>query len=72
MGFYPIPVYDFTPLKGGYPQSLQDPRAKKMSSLVKKRAEWKCQDCGSTNQLETHHCYYTNMRDGHEQWELSS
>ena len=72
MGFYPIPVYDFTPLKGGYPQRLQDPRAKKISSIVKKRAEWKCQDCGSTNQLETHHCYYTNIRDGHEPWKLSS
>ena len=72
MGFYPIPVYDFTLLKGGYPQRLQDSRAKKMSSLVKKRAEWKCQDCGSTNQLETHHCYYINMRDVHEPWELSS
>ena len=29
MGFYPIPGYDFTSLKGGYRQRLQDPRWKK-------------------------------------------
>ena len=69
MGFYPIPGYDFTPLKGSYRQRLQDPRWKKKSTLVKKRAEWKCQDCGSTNQIETHHCYYTNIRDGPDPWE---
>ncbi|MDO3383142.1 HNH endonuclease [Gilvimarinus algae] len=69
MGFYPIPDYDYTPLGGSYSQKLRDPRWKEKSKLVKERAGWKCQDCGGTDRLETHHCYYTVMREGNEPWE---
>ncbi len=69
MGFYPIPNYDYRPLKGTYSQKLMDERWRRKSELVKRRAGWKCQDCGGTNRLETHHCYYTKMSIGHEPWE---
>jgi hypothetical protein len=69
MGFYPIPDYDYSLLKGSYTQKLRDLRWKEKSRLVKERAEWKCQDCGSNDRLETHHCYYTVMREGNEPWE---
>lgn len=71
MGFYPIPDYDFSPARGTYSQKLQDPRWKAKSERVKSNANWTCQDCGASPppKLETHHCYYTNMRDGNEPWE---
>lgn len=69
MGFYPIPDYDYTPLSGTYSQKLKDVRWKKKSRTVKERAGWKCQDCGNSHRLETHHCYYTVMREGNEPWE---
>ena len=69
MGFYPIPDYDYTPLRGNYSQKLQDPRWKAKSKLVKELAGWKCQDCGNTDRLEVHHCYYTAMREENEPWE---
>lgn len=69
MGFYPIPNYDYTTLIGSYAQKLQDTRWKEKSKLVKERAGWKCQDCGSIDRIETHHCYYTVMREGNEPWE---
>lgn len=69
LGFYQIPDYDYTSLKGTYSQKLQDPRWKEKSKLVKELAGWKCQDCGNTIRLETHHCYYTGIREGNEPWE---
>ena len=69
MGFYPIPNYNYNPLGGSYSQKLKDPKWKEKSRLVKERAGWKCQDCGSIERLETHHCYYTVMREGNEPWE---
>lgn len=69
MGFYPIPDYDYTPVSGNYSQKLRDPRWRVKSKLVKELAGWKCQDCGSPDLLETHHCYYTIMREGNEPWE---
>jgi len=69
MGFFPIPDYDYNSLKGSYAQKLRDPRWKEKSKLVKERAGWKCQDCDSNDRLETHHCYYTVMREGNEPWE---
>lgn len=69
MGFYPIPDYDFNPKTGSYTEKLQDPRWKKKSTLVKNNAGLKCQDCGSTAALETHHCYYTSMKEQNEPWE---
>lgn len=69
MGFYQISGYDYTPLKGTYSEKLKDQRWKNKSVLVKDRAGWKCQDCGSSDRLETHHCYYTPMREENEPWE---
>lgn len=69
MGFYQIPNYDYRQVTGSYSQKLKDERWKKKAKLVKKKAGWKCQDCGSTANLETHHCYYTSIRSGHEPWE---
>ena len=69
MGFYPIPSYNSEPIRGSYSRKLQDPRWKRKAYLVKERAGWKCQDCGNTQRLETHHCYYTSMRLGNEPWE---
>lgn len=69
MGFYPEEDYDFSPSVGTYSQKLQDPRWKAKAEKVKKRAGYKCQDCGSNHRLEVHHCYYTPMSAGHEPWE---
>ncbi|MUK28461.1 hypothetical protein [Aliivibrio fischeri] len=69
MGFYPIPGYNFEPTKGSYSYKLRDIRWQNKSRLVKEKARWRCQDCGSRERLETHHCYYTNMRLGNEPWE---
>jgi 5-methylcytosine-specific restriction endonuclease McrA len=69
MGFYPIPDYDYSPVIGSYSQKLRDPRWQKKSQLVKVRANFKCQDCNSTRNLETHHCYYSPMRERNEPWE---
>ena len=69
MGFYPIPKYDYSPINGTYSQKLRDPRWKKKARHVKELAGWKCQDCGATQSLETHHCYYAGIREGFEPWE---
>jgi hypothetical protein len=69
MGFYQIPDYDFTKLSGSYAQKLRDDRWRKKAALVRKRAGECCQDCGSTDRLEVHHCYYSSLREGHEPWQ---
>jgi hypothetical protein len=69
MGFYPIPDYNFAEPSGSYAQKLRDDRWKQKSTLVRKRAGNRCQDCGSNDRLEVHHCYYTSQRDGHEPWQ---
>ncbi|MBW4618199.1 MAG: hypothetical protein KME17_02280 [Cyanosarcina radialis HA8281-LM2] len=69
MGFYPIPDYDYSPVIGSYSQKLRDERWKRKAKLVKEKAGWKCQDCGNSANLETHHCYYTSISSGHEPWE---
>ncbi len=69
LGFFPIPDYDFRQFYGSYGEKLQDQRWQAKSKLVKELAMWKCQDCGGLPPLETHHCYYTNMREGNEPWE---
>jgi hypothetical protein len=69
MGFYRIPDFDFTPRIGNYSDKLRDPRWRAKSKLVKENAGWKCQDCGSLSGLETHHCYYTTMREQNQPWE---
>jgi hypothetical protein len=69
LGFYPIPDYDFQVHTGSYSQKLRDTRWHRKAQLVKEKADWKCQDCGSIERLEVHHCYYTQMSSGHEPWE---
>ncbi len=69
VGFHSIDDYDFTPTKGSYANKLQDPRWRRKANLVKDQANHRCQDCGSADQLDAHHCYYTNMRQGFEPWE---
>lgn len=66
LGFYPIENYDYSKLEGSYSEKLKDKRWIDKSNLVKKLAEYQCQDCGSKDQLDSHHCYYSS---GHEPWE---
>ncbi|MGZ4955354.1 MAG: HNH endonuclease [Methylobacter sp.] len=69
IGFYPIDGYDFSPSTGTYSEKLRDPRWQRKAKAVKDRANNLCQDCGSAEPLDAHHCYYTNMRQGFEPWE---
>ena len=69
LGFYPIDGYDFRPVFGSYMDKLKDSRWVAKSKRVKELAGWKCQDCGGPPPLESHHCYYTTMREGNYPWE---
>lgn len=69
MGFYPIPDYEFAKPNRSYAQKLRDNRWRSKAALVRKRAGDCCQDCGSVDRLEVHHCYYTSQREGHEPWQ---
>lgn len=69
LGFYPIEGYNFAPVPGLYSHKLADDRWLRKAAAVKKRADYKCQDCGAAAPLETHHCYYAPMRHGFEPWE---
>lgn len=52
--------------KTSYSEKLRDQRWKNKSQQKKEWAEYKCQDCGSSSNLEIHHCYY---RYGLEPWQ---
>lgn len=41
-----------------YREKLQDARWIRKRDFVRKRAEYKCEDCGSLMNLQVHHCYY--------------
>lgn len=69
MGFYAVDEYDYIPIQGTYAQKLRDPRWVRKAELVKKRAEYRCQDCGMEGPLDAHHCYYAAMREGYQPWE---
>ncbi|HFF3789678.1 hypothetical protein [Enterobacter hormaechei] len=69
LGFYALEGYDYSRLSGSYTQKLKDIRWKNKSTVVRRRAQERCQDCGVKSVLEAHHCYYTNMREGFEPWE---
>ncbi|HAX5242420.1 TPA: hypothetical protein JZG60_004707 [Escherichia coli] len=69
IGFYPLEDYDYARLSGNYLQKLKDERWRQKTELVKRRANYRCQDCNASLPLEAHHCYYTNMREGYEPWE---
>ena len=49
-----------------YSEKLRDPRWQEKRNAVKEKADFKCQDCGSTKNLEVHHCYY---KFGLEPWQ---
>lgn len=49
-----------------YSEKLRDERWKNKRLQVKEDAENKCEDCGSSNNLEVHHCYY---KYGLEPWQ---
>lgn len=69
LGFYPLPVYDYRRSNQTYSIKLRDPRWKAKADLVKKRANYACQDCGADAPLDTHHCYYMSLRSAREPWE---
>ncbi|WP_440534054.1 HNH endonuclease [Variovorax sp. YR566] len=69
LGFYPQDGYDYSRSVGTYASKLRDPRWQKKADAVRRKADQKCQDCGSAVRLDAHHCYYTNMREGYEPWE---
>lgn len=42
-----------------YSDQLKHPKWQKRRLEILEAADWKCEDCGSTNsQLEIHHCFY--------------
>lgn len=49
-----------------YSEKLRDKRWQEKRNLVKEKADFKCQDCGSYKNLEVHHCYY---KYGLEPWQ---
>lgn len=69
IGFYPQEGYDYTRLAGSYTRKLRDERWRHKAELVKRRANYHCQDCNTSLPLDVHHCYYTSMREGYEPWE---
>lgn len=66
LGLYAIEGYDFSQIDGSYRQKLRDERWKHKRKFILERAEFHCEDCGSTEVLEVHHCFYAY---GHEPWE---
>lgn len=49
-----------------YSEKLRDVRWQNKRNTVKDKADFKCQDCGSSKNLEVHHCYY---KFGLEPWQ---
>jgi 5-methylcytosine-specific restriction endonuclease McrA len=49
-----------------YTQNLLSPKWKKKRTAILKRDNNACQNCGDTNQLQVHHCYYES---GLKPWE---
>jgi len=67
MGFYPVD--DWQPLPSPsmpYREKLKDPRWQRKRLRIINRCEHKCEECGSSDSLEVHHCYY---RYGREVWQ---
>lgn len=67
IGFY-FENDEISPNKKTYIEKLKDQKWIDKREYVKSEAEYKCQDCGSTNSLEVHHCFY---QFGREPWEYS-
>ncbi|HEX7531460.1 MAG TPA: hypothetical protein VF333_09970 [Pyrinomonadaceae bacterium] len=50
-----------------YAEKLRDPRWQRKRSQIMKRADFKCEDCGNTTDMQSvHHCFYIA---GREPWE---
>jgi hypothetical protein len=49
-----------------YSEKLRDERWQRKRQNVREKANYKCQDCGSQEKLEVHHCYY---KYGLEPWQ---
>ncbi|WP_343614419.1 hypothetical protein [Flavobacterium sp.] len=49
-----------------YSEKLKDKRWSNKRDVVREKAGFKCQDCGSQKSLEVHHCYY---KFGLEPWQ---
>lgn len=49
-----------------YRENLQSPKWKRRRVRILKRDNNTCQNCGDTNQLQVHHCYYES---GLKPWE---
>jgi|SRR5690554_598453 len=66
-GIYKIDEKRIQNFSFSYSEKLKDKRWIKKRESVKRRAEYRCEDCGATNVvLEVHHCYYLF---GYEPWE---
>lgn len=67
LGIYKIDETARQNISTSYFQKLSDERWIKKRDLVRNRAEFKCEDCSTTQgHLEIHHCYYLY---GYEPWE---
>lgn len=59
LGFYPIEdVFSLPHPQSSYATLLQDERWKKKRRRILDRCKNACEECGSSNSLEVHHCYY--------------
>jgi hypothetical protein len=67
LGFYVDEIEnEVTQTSKTYSAKLKDKRWQEKRRHVLERADYKCEDCSSTLQLEIHHCYYLY---GFEPWE---
>lgn len=66
LGLYALEDHDFAPSDGNYKQKLCDVRWQDKRKAILERADFQCEDCGHSKQLEIHHCIYIY---GHEPWE---
>lgn len=64
-----IDAYPRRTIRPSYQDKLKDTRWIKLAARVKDAADWKCEDCGRTdNGLEAHHCAYI---PGREPWDYT-
>lgn len=48
-----------------YVEKLKDPRWLSLRQVVLQRDRYKCRECGATNGLQVHHCFY----EGGDPWD---
>jgi len=66
LGFYCDPEWKTPNVNLTYSQKLKDERWRNKRELVLERANRRCEDCKSKENLEIHHCYY---KYGLEPWQ---